>query len=228
MDTLKNVTTVAQMKLTAVLQNPYIMAVLKLALILYAAQIAPRLPTQVQSTFKNTFFKIAAISLIAYLADIDFQLAIILAVIFVLSANLLSGRSMFESYHNVHEPQVGTFYTDLKKYTDLLGKPAAVGHAHLIESLSDNYPGCNNVTIDDLLNLFDGDHIKLQNTVEYAFNELLQALPAGSDAKTRLTQIAHAVGLPYSLKLTDENAPYLSTILLQHGFRVSDTCQVPH
>lgn len=223
MDTLHNVTEMAHTKVNQVLQNPYVMAILKVTLVLYAAQIAPKLPTVVQHTFENTFFKIVAIALIAYLAELDFQLAIILAIVFVLSTNLLSGRSIFESFGN----NQGTFHADQSKYTDLLGKPATVGRAKLQESLSDNYPGCNHVTMADLMSLFDGDKIKLQKTVQYAVNELMHKLPADSDAKTKLTTIAHAVGLPHNIELTDRNSPAIATLLLNFGYKVSDECQVP-
>lgn len=223
MDTLKNISNVAQTNINNVLRNPYVMAVLKIALVLYAAQIAPRVPGPIQSLFQNTIFKIVIISLIAYLAEVDFQLAIMMAVVFVLSANILSGRGPFESFMNE-----GTYYQDKTKYTDLLGHPAKISDYKLIESNSDNFPGCDSITLADLLNIFDGDHVKLQQTVTYAFNELLQKLPKDSTAMNRLTEIARAVGLPYNVELNDSNAKYISTILINQGFKVTDSCQAPH
>jgi hypothetical protein len=222
METIKNASLVVQTQLTQVLQNPYLMASLKVALMLYASQIAPKLPTVVQNTFANTFVKIIAIAMIAYLAEIDLQLSIILAIVFVLSTNLLSGRSVFESFGNSQ----GTFHADQTKYTNLLGEPAVVTKAKLIESLSDIYPGCGEVKIADLIALFDGDKIKLQDTVQYAIKELMET--AKGDSKAKLSQIARAVGLPYNVQLTDENAGLISTLLLQYGYKVSDDCQVPH
>lgn len=224
MNNLTALAETAETKLNLVLGNQYIMAVVKLFLMLYAAQIAPKLPTLAQNTLQNTFVKVIGVTLIAYLADIDLQLAIILAVIFVLSTNLLSGRSIFESYQN---EDYGQFSVDQTKYTDLLGNPAIIGQAKLIESSSDNYPGCNKVTMADLLALFDGDAMKLQKTVQYAMNDLMSKLPANSDAKTNLTKMARAVGLPYNVQLSDENASLIATLLLQYGYKVSDECQVP-
>ena len=40
------------------LSNPYIMAVLKITLALYGAQIAPKAPKYLEDLFKNTFVKI--------------------------------------------------------------------------------------------------------------------------------------------------------------------------
>lgn len=224
MDSIKNVTNVAQVKLNQVLQNPYIMAVTKIILVLYASQLAPKLPTVVQNTFQNTFVKIIALVLIAYLAEVDFQLAILTAVVFVLSTNLLSGRSVFESYKNI-EYQV--YQSDMTKYTNLLGKQAVVGNAKIQESFTDNYPGCNNVTVEDLLSLFDGNKLKLQTTLQYAVSELLKSYPAESDAKSKLMKMARAIGLPYNVQLNDTNAPFLASLLLNYGFKVSEKCQVP-
>lgn len=224
MDSIKNVTNVAQVKLNQVLQNPYIMAVTKIILVLYASQLAPKLPTVVQNTFQNTFVKIIALVLIAYLAEVDFQLAILTAVVFVLSTNLLSGRSVFESYKNI-EYQV--YQSDMTKYTNLLGKQAVVGNAKIQESFTDNYPGCNNVTVEDLLSLFDRNKLKLQTTLQYAVSELLKSYPAESDAKSKLMKMARAIGLPYNVQLNDTNAPFLASLLLNYGFKVSEKCQVP-
>lgn len=224
MNSIKNVTNVAQVKLTQLLQNPYAMAAIKIVLVLYASQLAPKLPSVVQNTFQNTFVKIIALVLIAYLAEVDFQLAILIAVVFVLSTNILSGRGIFESYKNI-EYQV--YQKDMTKYTDLLGKPAVIGHGKIEESFTDNYPGCNNVTVEDLLSLFDGNKIKLQTTLQYAVSELIRSYPAESDAKSKLMKMARAVGLPYNIELNDTNAPFLASLLLNYGFKVSEKCQVP-
>lgn len=224
MDTINKVSNVTQNKLDQLLGNPYVMAVLKVVLVLYASQIAPKLPSLAQNTLQNTFVKIICISLIAYLAELDFQLSIILAIIFVLSTNLLSGRSIFESYQNV---DYGIYHSDESKYNDLLGNPARIGTAKIQESATDNYPGCNKVTMNDLLALFDGDAMKLQKTVQYAMNDIMQRLPENSDAKEKLTKMAYAVGLPYNVEFNDLNAPLIATFLLNYGYKVSEECQVP-
>lgn len=215
-----------QQGLDRVLQNPYIMAVLKVALVLYAARIAPRLPNFIQDSFQNTFVKIIAIALLAYISEVDFQLAILLAIALVLGANLLSGRGVFESYVNLDPMNAGTYHSDISKYTDLLGKPAEINKFKLIQSLSDNYPGCNKITLNDLLSLFNGDKVKLQQTLEYAFQELHNSLPEG-EAKEKLVRIARAAGLPYNVEFTDENAPLIATMLLNYGYKISDECQAP-
>jgi hypothetical protein len=226
MESLRNVKTVIQGNLNTFLQNPYIMAFLKVGLILYASRIAPKMPNYIQDTLQNTFVKIIAIALLAYISEVDFQLAILLAIVLVLGSNLLGGRGIFESYNNIELDRVGIYQSDMSKYTTLLDKPVQIGKFKLIESLSDNYPGCNKVTLNDLLNIFNGDALKLQKTVQYAFSELNASLPVGKD-KDNLLRIAHAAGLPYNVELSDENAPFVATLLLNYGYKISDNCQAP-
>jgi hypothetical protein len=227
MESLQNVQESVQRNLNGLLQNPYIMAVLKVSLVLYAARIAPQLPSMVQDSFQNTFVKIILIALLAYLSEVDFQLAILLAIALVLGANLLSGRGVFESYGNVELNNVASYHSDMTKYTDLLGKSAQIGKFKIMESVSDNYPGCNKVTMKDLVALFDGDALKLQKTTQYAFSELHAALPEGK-AKDNMVRMARAAGLPHNVELNDENAPFIATLLLNYGYKVSDECQAPH
>jgi hypothetical protein len=228
MEAIKNVEAVIKSNLDPILQNPYVMAVLKISLILYAAQIAPRLPNMASVTLQNTFVKIAAIALTAYIAEVDFQLAIILAIIFVIGINASAGRGFFESYENMGmmEDQ-GPFYADQTKYQTLLQKPAVVGKAVLLDSMSDNYPGCNDIKMADLLAIFDNDHLKLQNTVMYAYKELANKLPKDSDAMTNLVKMVKAVGAPGNIQFTDANASILATILINAGFVINDKCRAP-
>jgi hypothetical protein len=213
--------------LKIVLQNPYVMTVLKISLVLYASQIAPTLPVSAQALLKNTFFKIFAITLIAYFAELDFQLSIILAIIYVISTNLMSGRGFFESYSNTNLESLGPYYTDNSKYQTLLGTPATIGSATLLDSMSDNYSGCDNIKMADLLAMFDNDALKLQNTVMYSFNELIKQLPPNSDAMSKLVTIAKAVGIPGNIKFEDSSAGLLASILIQVGFNVTKLCQPP-
>lgn len=228
METIKNAEAVIKSHLDPILQNPYVMAILKVSLILYASQIAPKLPNMAVVTLQNTFVKIAAIALTAYIADVDFQLAIIMAIIFVIGINVSSGRGYFESYQNMSPMEDnGPYYSDETKYQTLLQKPAVVGNATLLDSKSDNYSGCNDIKMTDLLAVFDNDHLKLQNTVMYAYKELINQLPKESDSMNNLTKIAKAIGLPGNIKFTDATAPFISSILINYGFKISKTCSAP-
>ena len=223
MESIKNTEIFIKSNLDSLLKNQYIMTILKITLVLYASTFAPKLPSFAQATFSNTFVKILAIALMAYLADVDFQLAIILAVIYVLVINVSSGRNLFESYTNINAP----FFSDQTKYTTLLGTPAKIGNATLLNSQSDNYSGCDDIKMNDLLDVFDNDHIKLQTTIMYAYKTLVDQLPEGSTSQDNLISISKAIGLPGNVEFNDTNAPLIATVLLNAGFKISNKCQAP-
>jgi hypothetical protein len=220
---LNDLSTTVEKTIRPVMSNPYVMAVLKVGLVLYAARIAPAPPALASELFGNTYFKILAIFSIAYLSEVDFQLSILLAIVFVLGTNLLSGRRLLESFINEGAP----FTTDRAKMTDILGDPNKFNTQTLLEGQTDNYPGCNNIKAADLLELFAGDNLKMQKTVNYALTYLMNRLPAG-DEKSKLTAVAQLVGVPGNVVVVDDStAPYIATMLLQYGFIVSDTCSAP-
>lgn len=210
MDYLYKAQSITESGLSTVLANPYAMAVIKITLALYASQIAPKPPAYLQAVFQNVVFKIFAVFLIIYLADKDFQLAILIAVIYVIGMNLLSGRGVFESFAD---------YSDKYK---------AYGDFKLLEPKSVIYPGCESVTMDDLHKLFDGDKAKMQQTVAYTFQELLHKYKT-KESKELVMKVAYAAGLPYNMSFDKpETAPYIATLLVNYGFVVNDTCQAPH
>jgi len=208
MESLKTISQTASGYAQKTLANPYVMAVLKITIVLYAAQMAPRLPNSLTVLFSNTFFKLFALFVIAYLAEHDVQLSLILAVTFVFGTNLLAGRGFFESFSN--------FSSDFK--------PA--GNFKLIEPKSVLYPGCENITVDDLLAAFDNDKLHLQTTVQTAFKELMQQI-TDKPTKEKLIYLAHATGVPYNVPLNDDNAPLYATILLYSGFQFGEKCSAP-
>jgi hypothetical protein len=212
---MNNVSNKIESGLQTILQNPYIMAVIKLTLVLYATKIAPNPPDFMEKLFDNTAFKMVALALIMYLANVDFQLSIILAVIYVITMNLASGRQFLESF------------TDNNVYADYSKEYKPYGNQKLIEPKINIYPGCHNITMQDLLNAFGGDQQKLLETTQYAFEELYKNYKT-TDNKEKLKQLSYATGLPYSINWDyPETAPYIATILVNAGFRINDTCHVP-
>jgi len=225
MDSLSKVGSNVEKGLKGALSNAYIMTALKVSLVLYAARIAPRLPEASNVVFENTFFKIFAVGLIAYFASLDFQLSVILAVIYVLGVNVMSSRDLLESFG---DSRPGKFEKELTKITDLLGNPAAINKQTLIEPKTNVYPGCLNITAKDLLDMFGYDKMKLQETVSYAMHDLMEKLPENSEAKDNLLKMARVVGTPYNVDtLDDDSAPLIATMLLNFGYIVSDTCKAP-
>jgi hypothetical protein len=185
------------------------MAIVKLTLVLYAIRIAPRLPNAIDKLFENTFVKIFLLMVMIYLSERDFQFAIILAILYVITVNFSAGRGILESFSD--------YSADYK----------ADGQFKLIEPKTAIYPGCLNMTIADLEKVFDGDQQKLTAATTLAFKELL-AMAKNKTAKEKFMQMAYATGLPYNIQLNDENAPYIATILLYRGFDLGNTCTAPN
>jgi hypothetical protein len=82
--------------------------VLKMLLILYGSIIAPKLPVHVLKWFNYVPFKIFVLFLIAWSGSHDPSLAILIAIVFYISLNLLNGKQAFESFakasHKPHKP----------------------------------------------------------------------------------------------------------------------------
>jgi hypothetical protein len=194
--------------LEATFSNAYIMAIVKVSLAIYAAQYAPRLPTEASKWMENTYVKMALLFALIYISEKDFQLAIILAVAYVLSINYLARGNPLESFSDYS-----------KEYT-----PAS--DQKLIEPRTMIYPGCDNLKMADLDGVFDGDRKKLTEKANYAFKDLFSKM-ADQKGRDVLIKMAYAAGLPYNKEFTDEHAPYIATILMYQGMNVSDSCQPP-
>jgi hypothetical protein len=204
------------------LSNEYFMTTVKILLILYASQIAPRAPAYITDLFKNTYVKVALIFLMFYMSQIDFQMSLILAIVIVLGSNVASSRKLMESFQQMTSSDieyVGTFNKNFKKF----------GNLKLLESQTEIYPGCLNVKVNDLLAMFNNDRYKLQAAVQSSFHDLLNNKKYVSmKDKERLLEAATAAGKPYNLDINDENAPWIATLLMNYGFKISNTCQPPY
>jgi hypothetical protein len=209
METLRTTQSYVNSTVNYSLSNPYIMAIVKVGLALYAAQIAPKTPEYLQVLFQNTYVKLIAIATIAYLGERDIQLAILIAIVYVFGMNLLSGRGILESFSE--------YSSNYKSSGDFT----------LIEPKTSIYPGCQKVTMDDLYKVFEGDNAKMNQTVQYSFQELM-ARSSSKDSKDMLTKLAYAAGLPYNLSFDKpETARYIATLLVNYGFNINDLCQPP-
>jgi hypothetical protein len=186
--------------------NEYVMAAVKVLLIVYAINFAPRLPENVQQLFNSSITKIVGMAAILIVSKYDFQMAILIAIALVVSINLVSGRGFLENYANFVKEQV-----DNKR---------------LLEPKSVLYPGCMSITTEDLLTAFNRDNIQMQNTVRYVFYDLMRR-DLDVDTKSRLLRYAKLAGLPYNLEVNDENAPYIATLLMHYGFKFGETCHAP-
>jgi hypothetical protein len=77
--------------------------VLKMVLILYGSIIAPKLPVYVLEWFDFVPFKIAVLFLIVWSGSHDPSLALLIAICFYASLNVLNGKQMFEKFEALEE-----------------------------------------------------------------------------------------------------------------------------
>lgn len=85
-------------RVTEYLQNPYISAALTLFLVLYGGMAKPDLPDFVMDLFDNAFFRVLVLFLIAFTATKNSQIALMIAIGFTVSMNMLSERKMVEGF----------------------------------------------------------------------------------------------------------------------------------
>jgi small basic protein len=217
MNQINSATKMIESTIDIPLSNPYIMAILKIALTLFASVIAPRPPQMLQNVFKNTFVKIALISLIVYISEKDLQLALLISIIFVLGNNILSGRNILESFQSFTGKEFADFSKDAK----------IVNKMKLLESKTDIYPGCENITMNDLQKIFDGDTTKFSRAVNQSFKELVSKIK-DKNSRNKIMAIGRYVGLPANLNFDyPETAPYLATLLVNYGYNLNEKCQPP-
>jgi hypothetical protein len=183
-------------------QNPYLMGGLKIGGILYAAILAPKLPSNARATINSSLVKLIIIAAIALIAQRDFQLALVLTIAFVASLDM-NVKEMFSNF--TKQP---------------------IDKSKLLEPKVVIYPGCHDITMQGLLDAFSGDNMKMQQAVRHVFHDLMQH-ENKTDAEERLVKYARLAGLPYNIELSDENAPLIATMLLQYGYKFSDQCQPP-
>jgi hypothetical protein len=148
----------------------------------------------------------------------DLQYSLIFAIIFVLGINAASGRNLFESFLNMNLDGPGKF---------VITTPSP-GSFPLLEPQNEIYPGCEGVTLAQLMSIFKDNHYELQTAAQHAFYMLLNdPTYTNSDVKNRLLKTAYMAGLPYNMKLDDHNAPWIASLLVNYGFMVTPTCQPP-
>ena len=80
------------------LEQPVIAGLLRLFLVLYGGMFAPALPDSILKWFGFVPFRIFILFLIVWTANRDPALAILIAVAFYTSINVLAGRSAFEKF----------------------------------------------------------------------------------------------------------------------------------
>lgn len=92
-------------QLLELLENPYVSATVILVLIMYGSMAKPELPPAVQRMFTNPIFQILLFSLIVYRGNHNPQVAIMIAVVFMIVMNLITEQNMRESVQQAEQFQ---------------------------------------------------------------------------------------------------------------------------
>lgn len=78
-------------------------SILKLLLVLYGATIAPKLPDKLLKYFDYVPFKIFVVFLIVWTSNYDPAMALLIALSFYASFNVLNAKKAFESFSTLEE-----------------------------------------------------------------------------------------------------------------------------
>ena len=153
--------------------------ILYLVLVLYGGLAAPSMPKSIAKYYDNIVVRVLFLALLVWISGHDPAIALMCAVIFIVTLNVAGHKGAFDRFEGFEDP----------------GPVTSV------------YPGCQNMSMFDLLASFNNDKNALINALQEA-------------------------RVPGDLHLSDANAPLLSTYLLSRGFVLkgpgaSNTCRPP-
>jgi len=80
------------------LNNQYVSSFLAVFLGVYAALVGPKLSPEALSVLQSDGFRLVAIFLIAYMPEKNFQFALVLSVVLVLTLNFVNEQKLLESF----------------------------------------------------------------------------------------------------------------------------------
>tara|TARA_B100001964_G_C13895015_1_gene449001 strand:+ start:330 stop:650 length:321 start_codon:yes stop_codon:yes gene_type:complete len=75
-------------------------SVMTLLIVLYSGLARPELPKSIRKLFNNAVFRVLVLALVVYRGNKDPQFAIMLAVGFVITMNLISEQELKEKFRN--------------------------------------------------------------------------------------------------------------------------------
>lgn len=78
--------------------NNFLGAILTLFLVAYASLARPQLPNFIAQLFESGFFRLLILFLVAYTSSQNSNIALLIAVVFVVTMNLLNEQRMFEGF----------------------------------------------------------------------------------------------------------------------------------
>ena len=85
-------------------QNTYLFGVLSLFLIIYGPRLHPRLPDSLRNLFNNVLFRGVIIFLVVYLASINFELSLMITIVFLVTMNILHSSNVLDTFRNYGPP----------------------------------------------------------------------------------------------------------------------------
>jgi hypothetical protein len=88
--------------LSSIFANKYASSMITLFLVIYGGLAAPKLPKFMIKLFENPIFRIAILSLIVYNGNRDPKFAIMIAVAFTVTLNMISNQKFLEGF-DTHE-----------------------------------------------------------------------------------------------------------------------------
>ena len=80
-------------------QNSYLFAVLTVFLTMYGPRLQPQLPESLRNLFDNIVFRGVVLFLIGYLSSNNFQVSLIVTIIFLVTMNILHTNEVLEKFN---------------------------------------------------------------------------------------------------------------------------------
>lgn len=103
------------------LRNEYVTAVVALFVVLYASNVAPRLPDVVMDLFNNPIFRVFVLFLVAYIANKNPAIALLVAIAFVVTLNVINRQEAEEGFLDVIDTFNSGKKENFKSACDSLG-----------------------------------------------------------------------------------------------------------
>jgi hypothetical protein len=80
------------------LSNPYVAGAIVVIAIFYGSLARPELPMAVHRLFDNSIFRFVVLTLIAWVGSKNIQVALVIAIVFMITMNLLSEQKLSEGF----------------------------------------------------------------------------------------------------------------------------------
>lgn len=106
------------------LRNEYVTAVVALFVVLYASNVAPKVPQVISDLFSNPIFRVFVLFLVAYISNKNPSVALLVSIAFVVTLNVINRQEAEEGFLDV----IDTFNTGVERFQDNSPEcPASIG-----------------------------------------------------------------------------------------------------